>query len=100
MMLCILKDLGSDSRHKLYKKFCRAEKSAMKVYMTGATELLRRKRDQSGIRVSALVRSTSHASRLEGLGIDVVRGHLSDKIMTITKAQQVEGFAPGISLSD
>ena len=39
-MLCILKDLGSDSRHKLYKKFCRAEESAMKVFMTGATEFL------------------------------------------------------------
>ena len=41
--------------------------------------------------VSALVRSTSNASRLDRLEIDVVRSHLSDKIMTTTRAQQKAG---------
>ena len=53
-----------------------------------------------GALVSTPVRLTSDAPRLERLGIDVVRGHVSDKIMTIPKAQQEQGFVPKVSLSD
>jgi nucleoside-diphosphate-sugar epimerase len=72
--------------------------------MIGATDypggdLVENVISQGGL-VSALVRSTSDAPRLERLGIDVVRSHVSDKIMTITKAQQEQGFVPKVSLSD
>lgn len=76
----------------------------MKVFMTGATGFLggylAGNVINQGARVSALVRSTPDAPRLERLGIDVVRGHVSDKMMTITNARQALGFAPKVSLSD
>lgn len=50
--------------------------------------------------VSALVRSTSNASRLERPEIGVVRSHSSDKTMTTTRAQQKHGFVPKVPLSD
>jgi nucleoside-diphosphate-sugar epimerase len=63
----------------------------MKAFLTGATGFLGGYLVDNllgqGIRVSALVRPTSHAARLEHAGVDVIRGHLTDP-NTLEKAMQ------------
>ena len=76
----------------------------MKAFMPGAMDFLGGDLVENVISqwalVSAPVRSMSDVPRLERLGIDVVHGHVSDKMMTITNARQALGFAPKVSLSD
>jgi nucleoside-diphosphate-sugar epimerase len=104
MILRILKDLRTGSRHTRQKEFCWALEKVMKAVVTGVTRFSRKRLVEYVIsqrpHVSALVRSTSNASRLERSEIVVGRSHLSDKIMTTTRAQQQQGFVPKVSLSD
>ena len=76
----------------------------MKVLVTGATGLVGRHLSQSliehGFRVSALVRPSSNTAFLEKLGLEIVRGDITDAIAVeraVQGCQQVYHLAAKMS---